>query len=66
MFQIFAACFQTDISLVKTFLLYSIIYTQKMIKQRTFEIGRISNDELIKLTLGQILTGRLEAENIQN
>ena len=66
MFQIFAACFQTDISLVKTFLLYSIIYIQKMIKQRTFEIGRISNDELIKLTLGQILTGRLEAENIQN
>ena len=32
MFQIFAACFQSDISLVKTFLLHGIIYIVEMIK----------------------------------
>ena len=47
---------QSAIGMVKTFLRY---YTAKMVRWRIFEIGRTSNDELITLTLGQILTGRL-------
>ena len=53
---------QNDISMVKTFI--EVLYC-KMVKSRMFKIGKISNEEHIILTLGLIVTGRLDPKNIQ-
>ena len=48
--------------MVKTFI--EVLYC-KMVESRMFKIGKISNEELITLTLGLILTDRLDPKNIQ-